>query len=344
MSLGRMKALFCTVDDQWRSPIAEEVLSHWEHEPGSARAINASSNFVFGFRSSGEQRILRFVVDEPGPFQRHSLEAIQAELDFIRYLGERGVHAAQPIASLAGKWVETTDTEVGRVHASVFEHMSGVSFELEELPLERYPDWGRAIAELHNATQGYHRPGRPGWREHLEGAERALPHDDATARAALKKLRQALEALPASEANFSLIHWDLTPDNIFWKDGEPGYIDFDDASYDWFAADLAYAVRSLFEDRASRFDPEHPGFQAILAGYRARRPLADEEVANLPLFLVMSHVLNYAELLTIVDGEKETNEPEWTQDLRKKLASYIDSYRMELQAFTQIDPCGGEIS
>jgi Ser/Thr protein kinase RdoA (MazF antagonist) len=169
MTLSRMKALFYTIDDQWRSPVAEEVLASWEHEPGSARVINASSNFVFSFRARGEQRILRFVVDEIRPAKGlypsdwHSPAAILAELDFIRYLVERGIRAAQPLVSLSGKWVETVDTQIGRVHASVFEYMTGETCEFEELPLERYPDWGKAIAELHNAAQGYSRPGATTW-------------------------------------------------------------------------------------------------------------------------------------------------------------------------------------
>jgi Ser/Thr protein kinase RdoA (MazF antagonist) len=158
------------------------------------------------------------------------------------------------------------------------------------------------------------------------------------AHAAVKKLRRALEVLPENKSNFGLIHWDLTPDNLFLHDGRPGYIDFDDASYDWFTADLAYAIRGLFGDRASRFDSKNPGFRAILAGYRSARALSDAEVAKMPLFLVMSHLLNYAELLSIVEEDRDMYEPQWTQDLRKKLSGYIDGYREELQAFNVLQP------
>jgi Ser/Thr protein kinase RdoA (MazF antagonist) len=282
--LSQMKAMFATTDERYRSPLVEPVMARWQHDPGSQGGMMASSNFVTTFKAGGCLRFLRLSVVDSGPFQRHGTAQIEAELAFLRWLGAKGLRANQPVRSAAGRWVEEVETPLGTLRAVVFEAVEGESCEFDEMPPERYPAWGRAIAEYHNAAQGYHQPGRPTWRDHLAAAGSHLPPADALAHAVLDRLTGAFERLAVSEDNYGLIHYDLCADNLFWREGQPGYIDFDDSGYDWFAADLAYAVRDMLDDRASRFDPSAPAFQAVLGGYRQARPLPDASVALIPLF------------------------------------------------------------
>lgn len=60
MKLSTMQAVVATVDEAWESPLVEELLQYWFHDARRAKYWRTSSNFVFFFKESGEDRILRF--------------------------------------------------------------------------------------------------------------------------------------------------------------------------------------------------------------------------------------------------------------------------------------------
>ena len=140
-------------------------------------------------------------------------------------------------------------------------------------------------------------------------------------------------ALPANQSNFGLIHYDLSPDNIRWGGERLGVIDLDDCAHYWFAADVAYALRDLYADRASRLDLRHPSLRAFVAGYREVRELSEDELGGLRLFACANHLLKLAELIIIRDEGREPDEPDWVLGLRAKLAGKVEAYRAEMQAF-----------
>ena len=59
-------------------------------------------------------------------------------------------------------------------------------------------------------------------------------------------------------------------------------IDFDDAGFGWYLYDIAVALYSPWTEE---------GFEAVqdafVSGYRSGRPLAEEDLARLPVFLHM---------------------------------------------------------
>jgi len=57
-------------------------------------------------------------------------------------------------------------------------------------------------------------------------------------------------------------------DNLLWRDDEIGIVDFDDCAYYPFAADIALALRDLWEDKVALIDFEDERLQTFVAGYR----------------------------------------------------------------------------
>ncbi len=270
MKLSSLRTVCETILPGGRCPVVGEVLAPWDHDGGSDRFIMASSNFTASFTAGGKRRIVRFVrADERGR------DAIEAELDFLRHVADRGMWVNLPIASRAGRRVEHVDTSLGDYHVVVFDAMAGEARESSELGPEAYEPWGRALGELHNAAEGYQDRRRPSWREKLRQARGEIAPDDAVAHTALAKLEAALEAFPATDTNFGLIHWDFCSDNIRWGCDRLGVIDFDDCANDWHVADIAYALRDLFDDRASRVDLADPLLASFVRGYRSARRLDD---------------------------------------------------------------------
>ena len=327
MKLSVMKAVSATCDAEWRSPLAEQIAARWEYDAGSCRAVWFSSNFVFRFTQGGQARILRFVRSD-----ERTRAAIEAEMAFVEHLRARGIWAPEAFPSRAGAIVETVETGLGEFHAVAMEALPGEGRETEDLTPAMFRDWGRLTGELHNAAQGYAHPGRPDWRAQLDQAEDALPETEGVARAAARLLKERLGAMPVSAVNFGLIHYDLSPDNVRWGGERLGLIDFDDCAHYWFAADVAYALRELYEDRASRLDLNHPRLLDFVAGYREVRTLDDADLGGLRLFAAANHLIKLAELRAIVEEGHEPDEPEWAAGLRVKLAGMLEGYRAEMQA------------
>jgi Ser/Thr protein kinase RdoA (MazF antagonist) len=82
--------------------------------------------------------------------------------------------------------------------------------------------------------------------------------------------------------SYSMIHADLHPRNVLECGDQLHVIDFDDAGFGWHQYDIAVA---LFDHVMN------PDFEAIhdalIAGYRSQRPVSDEALELLPLFLLI---------------------------------------------------------
>lgn len=328
MKLETMQALSETLNEEWESTIADQILSFWEHDKGSAKYFRASANFQFVFEKAKKRYFLRF---------NHSIERtvdrIWAEVGYINHLAAAGIAVAKPIPSIAENFVESVPTPLGVFHAVVFEGLTGMQYEIEELTPETFRRWGKALGEIHKATQGYQTTGRPTWKDHLAMVSDYLPATEDKALAVLNELQKQLTRLPVDESNFGLIHFDFELDNIVWNEEEVGVIDFDDCAYYWFAADIAFALRSLFDDRAEEFDLRNDSFQNFVAGYRQAREIAQAELERIPLFLKLHNLITYAKLHRALGMHKEQDEPVWLKELREKLTRKMQFYHDEFSGY-----------
>mgnify|MGYP003410631024 CR=1 FL=1 len=60
MTLRLMQAVVATVNEEWESPLADEIVQYWAHDAGHAKFWRASTNFVFFFKPAGQDCVLRF--------------------------------------------------------------------------------------------------------------------------------------------------------------------------------------------------------------------------------------------------------------------------------------------
>ena len=325
MKLSTMQAVVDTVDDQWECDLAEQLLLHWEHDPDRAKYWRASANFIFFFKKSDELHVLRFNhVDE------RSATEIQSELDFVNYLANQGVNVARPILSKAENLVELVSTGLVNFHAVAFKALPGKQIGFDELTPEQVSSWGEALGKLHKASIGYKHSGRPSWKDHLKMVSEMLPNHEADAQRALNELEAQLGQLKVTDQNFGLIHFDFETDNILLDVDQIGIIDFDDCASYWFAADIAFALRDLFEDSADKVDFQNEIFLQFIEGYRKVRPIDMQELEQIPLFLKLHNFIIWAKLLRTLTPINLNGEPEWMADLRKKLAAKIEFCKHEL--------------
>ena len=127
--------------------------------------------------------------------------------------------------------------------------------------------------------------------------------------------------------NYGLIHGDFELDNLFWQDDTMALLDFDDCSYYWNVADVAFALRDLFE---TGVDLSNPSFRAFIRGYSKHYSLDEELVSHLPTFMRLANLITYAKLVRAMDLANDQDYPEVYTSLLLKLENWVCNYKASL--------------
>jgi homoserine kinase type II len=202
-------------------------------------------------------------------------------LGLMLWLTEHGFPSARPIADREGRLLNTLRGKP----AAITEFMQGLSVRRPDAALCR--EAGDGMAWLHLAGQGYpsHRAndlGMAAWRglaERLvDEAEALKPGLSRSVAADLDAIEGAWPAgLPAG-----VIHADLFPDNVFFRNGRfAAAIDFYFACDDLLAYDLGVGLNAWCFEPDGTFNVTSA--RAFVAGYEQRRPLSAAERAALPV-------------------------------------------------------------
>ena len=265
--------------------IAPRAAALWGGQRGPITHIRTGESAVFRFeRAEGGSAILRLTA----PAHR-SVALLEAECAFVRYLAEHGVAVPAPLASPSSRLAEVIGSGDHVTHVTAFEYVEGNNkqFFSEELDQAFFARLGATLAAIHRASEGYTpAPGheRYRWRDDYVLRLCLDAPDDFEPEAAvvLGALVEELEALPVSPASFGLVHGDLGLSNMIVTDDALVAIDFDDACYHWYVADIAY---SLWSFRHAPRDVRADYREWFLEGYRALRPIEEAELERLSLFV-----------------------------------------------------------
>ena len=166
------------------------------------------------------------------------------------------------VTFLAGMWPRRIQpfhcSRVGRALAAL--HRAGASFCLRRTNDLSVAGW-RRLFESSAARAGEVQPGLADeLADELRFLEAAWPHD-----------------LPTG-----VIHADLFPDNVFFRDREvSGLIDFYFACTDFLAYDLAVCLNAWCFEADGSLNVTKA--RLLLDGYRQTRPLSSAELTGLPL-------------------------------------------------------------
>jgi homoserine kinase type II len=146
---------------------------------------------------------------------------------------------------------------------------------------------GGALAGLHRAGASFamrrrNDLGPVGWRRYYEACAARADEVQAGLAAELGEELGFLEAAWPRRLTSGVIHADLFPDNVFFRDREvSGLIDFYFACTDFLAYDLAICLNAWCFEPDGSFNVTKA--RLLVGQYRAARPLAAAELAALPL-------------------------------------------------------------
>ena len=283
--------------------LAEAAGAYWDGGFTKVTLVKYRENAVFSAeRRSGERVAVRI-----HRHNYHSDAALASELHWMHELRCSGTVDVPPVIAAANGQliVRVTHAAVPEPRqVSVLGWLDGAPVGTSEnglnladsLAVKLYFDAGALAAALHNQSCNMVPPEgftRHAWDEHgllgptpLWGRFWDTPTLSDEQCALLQHARSAaqddLHAFGRSERNYGLIHADFVPENLLNEDGRLKIIDFDDAGYGWYLFELATALYFNIED------PCYPRIrEALIAGYRAARPLTPQDEALLPLFLFL---------------------------------------------------------
>ena len=244
----------------------------------------------------GDSLVLRFHPDEA--------ERARLVAELTRRLAAAGAPVAAAVPSFDGRLV-VPDAESGYA-AHAHEAVQGWQVGGDGVTSARSRAWGQGLARLHQAAEQLDAPlAVPSWIDVVEGASGAIATQ--------------LRGLPTGTGVAGIVHGDPELDNVLWRDeDEPVFVDLDDASHSWFAADVCFALRD-FAQPGRAPDSEREPVSSFLAGYRDVRPLADEELSWLPLFARAHAAVTLVGLEQTVAEPAAEDWPPWAYALRQRV-------------------------
>lgn len=282
--------------------LAANALQAWELRSSALTRIACRENAVYAVDLADGGRVALRV----HRYGYHSRASLHSELAWMRALANTGI--ATPTAVLTPSGDMMVEVTSGAVSAP---HLCDILEWVEGRPLgsvdnlspsanggisDTYCKIGRIAARIHCHSTTWQAPAdfvRPHWdyegclgKAALWGPWFDLKELDTgelrLLSAAVDVLDRTLRRMGKDRELYGLIHADLVPENVIKHEDQVVVIDFDDSGYGWYLWELATAVFWYLgtPDYVSALD----GYSA---GYRAVRPLPEEDLRLLPQFLLM---------------------------------------------------------
>ncbi|MDB6045878.1 MAG: aminoglycoside phosphotransferase [Gammaproteobacteria bacterium] len=280
--------------------LALAAVSLWPLDCVRIEAIKVRENAVYAVHTADSRRVVLRV----HRLGYHSDEALRSELTWMQALAEHGIEVPRAIPSRAGKPFELIEFEgvPGPRQVDLFEWIEGRQLGSVEQGMSAQFQWieqiygtiGELAARMHNQSCSWQPPAefeRHSWcGEGLTGAaplwgrfwelEALTTRQRALFEHLRARISRSLADFGTTSDRFGLIHADLVPENILVEGKRLRIIDFDDAGFGWHMFEIATSL--YFIRRESFYEVAR---EALIAGYRRHRPLPDEHLRLLPMFL-----------------------------------------------------------
>jgi Ser/Thr protein kinase RdoA (MazF antagonist) len=264
-------------------------------------------------------------------------DMIASELTWLAALStEGGLPVPAPVPNTDGELVTKIKTEgipAGRM-VSLLHWLDGRRLHAG-FKSKHFMALGQAVARLHTFSAGWQPPAgftRPhwDWDSQLGGSMFRHPMADVVATIPEKfqqpfntissEAKDAMERLGKGPDAYGLIHADLYPENILFKDGRALPIDFEDCGYGYWMWDIAIALCEWAWVR------EWGQFRdAFQEGYASIRTLPDTQWSLLDLFIAIQFatMVLWSSALLMNDPKRIGEYEPWRNKVGNQLLGYF---------------------
>lgn len=317
------------VENLFTQDVIENILNRFNLDH-SYKKLGDFENYVFEVYELGKPKILRITHSS-----HRSKQELESELDWIQYLNRCGISIPNVLLSPDEKTVEEFTVENSSFFASLFEKASGDPITLDDSIFNEklFYKWGKMIGKMHRHTKEYQPSEGIVPRQHWDSAdlldfekyysnEELLEHT----RNVVGKIQQ----LAKSKDNYGLIHSDIHQGNFFYDGNTIHVFDFDDASYHYFASDIAiplyYATNSKHfystRDERNRFAKKF--LTAFLDGYEEENKFFSDWIEMIPLFLQLRDSELYAVFnKKVAPEERNDRVKHWMKEIKQRMEENV---------------------
>lgn len=279
---------------------ASDAIKSWGMQIGSLQLIKMRENVVFKLITT-DRKEYALRIHRHG---YHSDDNLRSEIQWTQALSKAGVSVPTIILTTSGDYFAVVESEHlpeprqvdlyewidGHQLGSIEEGLTNED-EVEQV----FHTIGKLAAQIHNQAENWTLPDKfqrhawdadglvgeqPFWGRFWELQALTEQQRDLLLKAR-DKVAEDLKAYGKPGDTYSMIHADLSPENVMVTGDGVKIIDFDDAGFGWHQFEIVTAL--LFFMGESYFDAAK---EAMIAGYRTQRELSEETVATLPLFFV----------------------------------------------------------
>ncbi|WP_079508225.1 phosphotransferase enzyme family protein [Mesobacillus jeotgali] len=284
--------------------LLNDFLERYGLEP-EVKKLGDFENYVFEAYQKGHPYIMRIT------HSSHRIkDEILSELDWMRHLHSNGLSVPEVFQSKSGKLVEEAAAEDGSLFFCCLYAKAGgnpVSVRSEQFNTELFEKWGEMTGKMHSATKTYHPSEgikrRGSWDDDdLLQVKKYYPDKERDLVRNAEEVISAITTLSKNIDSYGVIHTDIHSGNFFYDGEKIQVFDFDDASYHWFASDIAiplyYSIlyRIPVTDREERQRFGKIFLDSFIHGYEKGNTLPEGWKEQVPLFLMLRDVVLYAVL------------------------------------------------
>ena len=288
-------------------------------------AHDGGRNVVYTCEKEGESaKILRiaFLPDR-------GREDFLGEVEFVRYLFERGGSVSNVISSRKGNLLEEIIHNNHIFFVCLFEKAKGKMLVennyryREGAPIiEYYYNCGKVLGKLHQLSKEYtpvHRRYSFFDKYNVEYIDKLIPGSLSLLKEKMVELLKTLEELDRNHESYGMIHFDYNDGNysIDFDTGKITVYDFDNSCFGWYMYDLAdlwtHGMGWIqFEPdvgKRKKFMDDY--FETVLAGYRSETKIDNSMLDKLPLFIkacIMENIVDAFDVMQNNDEEPECDE------------------------------------
>ena len=273
-----------------------DALIHWGLDPTNIAVASQSENIVYKITTT--EGAFAYRIHRPG---YHTLDELIAEREWTKALSKAGFLLPETRPTQSGEYYLPVTVNGGIRYAEIIEWLEGCS--LRELG-ERDPGiesilaqlalLGAMMAKLHNHSEQWRHSASfvrhkldidgffgdsPFWGRYWDSPG-ITPEQKALLLSTQENIIKELKALGKSQDVYGMIHADLHDENILVANDKMYLIDLDDAGFGWHLYDIAVALHThAFGENFERIQA------AFLDGYQQYRPLSNEHIKLIPMFL-----------------------------------------------------------
>ncbi|MEP7025040.1 MAG: phosphotransferase [Actinomycetota bacterium] len=275
-------------------PFAQQALQPFGFSTAATLTLlSLSENATYRVDDPTTNRVAVLRVHRTG---YHQPGAVESELAWLQAL-RRDEGLATPAVYSAPDGREVVDITIGPLtrQSVLFEWLPGTEPPEDQLA-EKFELLGGICARMHRHAQGWARPAEftrfhwdfdctvgqtPRWGRWQDGIG-VGPQEQVILGRAADLMERRLRRFGAGPGRFGLIHADMRLANLLVSGDSIRVIDFDDCGFGWYLFDIGAALSFI------EHDPRVPALcDAWLRGYRAVLPLPDEDVAEIPTFVLL---------------------------------------------------------